>query len=226
MGDEQRSDHDSLQFERAVFQQPRAASCSRCGRKIADSYYEVDGAISCESCRQQGEFERDSIPTAQRLVRSVAFGSLAGALGALLYWGISALTGYQFGLIAIVVGFMVGLAVRAGSYAKGGWLYQAIAVALTYASIVSTYVPDLAEPLLASRGSSEPLSLLGKLAFVALAFAFALIAPVLAGTDNILGLIIIGIGLYEAWKLNKRRELVVSGPYHLGEQRVPGPRDG
>ena len=166
------------------------------------------------------------MPTTQRLVRSVAFGTAAAAVGAALYWGVSALTGYEVGLIAIAVGFMVGLAVRAGSYAKGGWLYQTIAVALTYASIVSSYVPDLAGPLMASRDSSEPLSLLGKVAVIGLVFAFALVAPVLAGTDNLIGLIIIGIGLYQAWKINKRRELVVSGPYRLGERPSAEPPDG
>ena len=226
VSDAQQPDHDSLQFERAEFQQPRDTSCSQCKRAITDSYYEVDGAIACESCRQQREFERDHVPTTRRLVRSVAFGTVAAAAGAALYWGVSALTGYEVGLIAIAVGFMVGLAVRAGSYAKGGWLYQTIAVALTYASIVSSHVPALAEGLLDSRDSSEPLSLLGKVALVGFVFAFALVAPVLAGTDNLIGLIIIGIGLYEAWKINKRRELVVSGPYRLGDRPSAEPRSG
>ena len=226
MSDAQQPGRDSLQFERAEFQQPRATTCSQCRTEITDSYYEVDGAIACESCRQQREFERDHVPTTRRLVRSVTFGTVAAAVGTALYWGVSALTGYEVGLIAIAVGFMVGLAVRAGSYAKGGWLYQTIAVALTYASIVSSYVPDLAEPLLASRDSSEPLSLLGKAAVVGFVFAFALIAPVLAGTDNLIGIIIIGIGLYQAWKINKRRALVVSGPYRLGERPFAEPPDG
>ncbi len=64
------------------------------------------------------------------------------------------------------------------------------------------------------------------MALVGFVFAFALVAPVLAGTDNLIGLIIIGIGLYEAWKINKRRELVVSGPYRLGDRPSAEPRSG
>jgi len=43
------------------------------------------------------------------------FGAVAAALGAGIYFGISALTGYEFGLVAIVVGLMVGWAVRRGA---------------------------------------------------------------------------------------------------------------
>ncbi len=46
-----------------------------------------------------------------------------------------------------------------------------------------------------------------------LAIAFA--APFLAGVENIMGLIIIAIGMYEAWKLNRRVELVITGPHGL-----------
>ncbi len=40
-------------------------------------------------------------------------------------------------------------------------------------------------------------------------------APFLMGADSIIGLIIIAIGLYEAWKLNKRNPIVITGPFDL-----------
>jgi hypothetical protein len=46
-------------------------------------------------------------------------------------------------------------------------------------------------------------------------FGDALAAPFLAGFRNILGLFIIGLGLYEAWRLNRRPQLVLSGPHRL-----------
>lgn len=226
MSDERLPESGPLQFERAEFQQPQAASCSQCKEAIADSYYEVDGAITCDACRRRREFERDHVSTSRRLVRSIAFGGFAGAVGAALYWGISAATGYEFGLIAIVVGLMVGVAVRAGSYGKGGWLYQAVAMALTYAAIVSTYVPDVARSLMGSSESTEPLGLFGNFMLVIIAFGFALVVPMLGGLDNLIGLIIIGIGLYEAWKINKRSDPAVSGPYRLGERSAAEPPSG
>jgi hypothetical protein len=50
-----------------------------------------------------------------------------------------------------------------------------------------------------------------------LGLAFA--APFLGGTSNIMGILIIGIGLYEAWKLNRRVPL--SGPFRFGPATPP-----
>jgi hypothetical protein len=47
------------------------------------------------------------------------------------------------------------------------------------------------------------------------AAVLALALPFLAGFKNIFGLVIIAIGLYEAWKINKRVKLDVTGPYHV-----------
>jgi hypothetical protein len=46
-------------------------------------------------------------------------------------------------------------------------------------------------------------------------------APFLAGVQNIMGLVIIGIGLYEAWKFNKRREWSISGPHAIATAPTP-----
>jgi hypothetical protein len=53
---------------------------------------------------------------------------------------------------------------------------------------------------------------------VAIVAVIAIAAPFLAGFENIIGLVIIGIGLYEAWKLNKRTELAISGPHALASR--------
>ena len=52
---------------------------------------------------------------------------------------------------------------------------------------------------------------------VALVFLMALAcaAPFLAGFENVIGLIILAIGLFEAWKLNKRTTFAVTGPHAL-----------
>lgn len=45
-------------------------------------------------------------------------------------------------------------------------------------------------------------------------------APFLAGIQNVIGIIIIGIGMYEAWKLNRRVPLVITGPHALAAPRA------
>jgi len=51
--------------------------------------------------------------------------------------------------------------------------------------------------------------------------AIAVAAPFLMGVSNVLGIIIIGIGLYEAWKINKRVPLVVHGPFQVADGAPP-----
>ena len=48
---------------------------------------------------------------------------------------------------------------------------------------------------------------------IVLVFAVALAAPFLAGAHNLIGLLIIGFALWEAWKFNRRRALPITGPY-------------
>ena len=43
--------------------------------------------------------------------------------------------------------------------------------------------------------------------------AFA--APFLAGFENILGILIIGFGLWQAWQLNRKRPFEVAGPFQV-----------
>jgi hypothetical protein len=58
--------------------------------------------------------------------------------------------------------------------------------------------------------------------FVVLLFAIAFIAPVLAGLQNIIGLLIIGFALWEAWKINKARQLNFTGPFSVNPQAAGG----
>ena len=51
-------------------------------------------------------------------------------------------TGWNFSLVAILVGYTVGGAVRTGSDDRGGLFYRLLAVFLTYSAIVGMFVPD------------------------------------------------------------------------------------
>jgi hypothetical protein len=52
--------------------------------------------------------------------------------------------------------------------------------------------------------------------FFGACFALSLAAPFLGGAQNAIGLLIIGFALWEAGKLNRRRQLAITGPYQLG----------
>lgn len=237
-----------LQLEKAEFASEAGPSaCQRCSLPLGRSYFQAGGQVLCESCK--GVLEQEAAQGAGfgggRFLRALLFGLPAAAVGAGIYYGVSALTGYEFGLVAIVIGLMVGAAVRAGSRRRGGWLYQGLAMFLTYNAIVATYVPALLQGLQEAQNEAAPaadvapaptaggeapavgstsqaaveagedLDLLGCLVGSVALFGLLYALPFLAGFENFIGWIIIAIGLYEAWKLNRRQTLEISGPYEL-----------
>jgi hypothetical protein len=252
------SQTEPLQFDRAEFENPAAAQaqCAECNRSLTGSYYDVNGRTVCEACRYTIESRSLAGSGAGRFLRAAGAGLGAAIAGALLYYAISALTGYEFGLIAIVVGFAVGSAVRWGSNGRGGWMYQSLAILLTYFAIVSTYIPPIVEGLrtaqaaetagatatpgqtdaaaeppatpAAAEGSAETtaaeadIAPVSPIAALLILLAIASVAPFLVGFQNIIGLIIIGIGLYEAWKLNRREVLTITGPHAIAPRVAAG----
>lgn len=46
-------------------------------------------------------------------------------------------------------------------------------------------------------------------------FIFALALPFMSGLQNILGLLIIGFGLYQAWQMNIKTKLNFQGPFEI-----------
>ena len=54
-------------------------------------------------------------------------------------------------------------------------------------------------------------------------FAFSLAAPFLVGAQNIIGLLIIGFALFEAWKINKRVPVRIAGPFQLAPLPATAP---
>lgn len=257
-----------LQFDAA---EPSAAaveslSCAVCQRPITGSYHMANQAIVCAGCRGRLERETTGGSGTGRLARALLFGAVGAAIGAGVYYAVLALSGYEVGLIAILVGWLVGLGVHKGSNGRGGWAYQAMAVLLTYFAIVSTYVPLLIRSIREQRASQSvsaaadssgvlfegdsvrltapasageqnsgiaattpvdsvataaaPERTLGRvlLAYVFL-FGVAAALPFLAGLGNIIGILIIGFALYQAWKMNKRSDIQFSGPYQVGAPR-------
>jgi hypothetical protein len=113
-------------------------TCAACHQLIASSYYVVNGNVTCEPCRTHIVTEWNRSSPRGRFGKALGLGLVAAVLGAGLYFGIAALTGYEFGLVAVVLGLMVGGAVRKGSNGRGGRRYQLLAVFLTYTAVVVT----------------------------------------------------------------------------------------
>lgn len=200
---------ESLQFDRAEFQQPAAATtCVACNTAITGTYFEVNGKLVCPGCEQQLRASRTGGSRARRALTALVFGVAAALAGALLYSGVARLTGYNIGLVAIAVGWMVGTAVSRGSSGRGGVGYQLLALVLTYVSVGMSIAPEA----LAQAGSET--SGAGR---IFLGVFVTLTGPVFVGMEAPLSGLIYGFGLWEAWRRNARVKLEVSGPFQVAQ---------
>jgi hypothetical protein len=219
---------EDLQFEHAEFATPAPAqSCAHCGAAAVPEYHELNGKVFCAACRQRIEASLEKMRTSGSMWRAFLYGFGAAVVGSVIYYAVSAITGFQFGLIAVVIGFGVGKAVRKGSGSLGGRRYQILAVLLTYFSIASTNVPPIIKYMSEHATKNQaaastppapkpPIRLpkpLGVLAGIVLLFGLALALPILNIAHDFLGIIIIGIGLWEAWKFTRRVKVEFKGPF-------------
>jgi predicted secreted protein len=211
--------------------------CKVCKRTISDAYFEINGQVTCAPCRDRVSAQLEGKPPFDTVLRAAWYGTVAAAVGSTLFFVVAKITGYELGIIGIVVGVIVGMGVRKGAKGRGGPVFQALAMFLTYTAVVATYVPGLLEAIDARSSNqasatpaaepgtptaesapaapSRPRTLGVKVMVVIIVVAVAYAAPFLAGTKNIMGIIILGIAVYEAWKINKRLRLSVSGPHRL-----------
>jgi hypothetical protein len=191
-----------LQFERAEYSGGNTGpACCTCKEPATPQYHQFNGRVFCTNCRQQIEQSIQQLHQTGSMAQAALFGLGAAVLGSVIFYGVTALTGYELGLIGVLVGYLVGKAVRKGSGSTGGLQYQVLAIVLTYISIASTYVLGVH-----STGDVPYLKL----------FTFAVMAPVMGGFQNVLGIIIIGIALWQAWKMNRRVEVTFTGPFAAG----------
>jgi len=239
-----------MQFDKVEGPGPAAPpACAQCHRPL-DEYFALGGHMFCRTCIA-------GFRAGASFWRALLYGAGAALVGTIVWFAILKLFNYELGIIGIVVGLFVGVAVRKGARGLGGWKFQALAMALTYVSITASYVPlvlksvvDAADrdekktkdepvadgtanegapapgaPPVAEPAAKKPPAAVsgGAVAFAFLVvFGIALAMPFLAGAGNFMGWIIIGIALYEAWKLNRR--VPITGPFRFGGGlSVPAP---
>ena len=196
---------NDLQFERADFTAPVAAKCSACQQPLLGAYFSANGQVLCARCAESLRAQLGGVgSSAGRFAQAAAFGAGAAVLGGAVYGAVMAYLHAELALISIGVGIGVGKAVRKGSGQRGGWRYQLLAAALTYASVCGAYgffyYHGLTDP------TADDIS--------GLIFA-AYRLPFLRGFENVIGILIIGFGVYQAWQMNRGIALEIAGPHPL-----------
>jgi len=227
---------DSLDFERAEGASQSAPACAQCSTPITDRYFTLGPHVLCEPCHLAFRNAKAPGNAASRFLGAAALGTAAAAVGCALWLVVTKLTGYEIGLIAIAIGYLVGMAVHVGARRMGGMAYQLLAVFLTYSAIVMTYVPMIANQFIANEGYQQeaqtadsdagtdegvnlerPVTRPGvdKLAAWVVAIPLAYMVPFLMGFENAIGLLIIGFALWQSFRMNTKLKVDLQGPFRL-----------
>ena len=246
-----------LQFDRVVTESTSsappsklAAICAACQTSIETEYYDVNGNILCSRCRTAVESAAETPRGIVPLVTAGAFGLGAGVIGAIIYYAVMAIAHLEIGIVAILIGYMVGYAVRTGARGRGGRRFQVLAVALTYASVALAYTPIAVKQALDANRQKAPASTTSRnsndvaatdssraattkpsaggllLGFVFLsAFIAALPVLVVVGSfpSGLISAFIIFIGMKQAWRMTGAPWLQILGPYRVGAAPASAP---
>jgi len=221
----------ALSFERAEFESEVAPglACAFCRSPLHSQYWEITRRPACDQCRVTVQSQVATSLSAPRFLRALGYGALAAAAGCTAWIVVTRVTGYEIGLVAVGIGYLVGKAVRKGAGGFGGTRYQVLALTLTYAAITLASLPAVLEVVAhpsdghaaATRlAAHASVSVLGLVWACLVVVGIALASPFLQGAENILGIFILGIGLYEAWKLTRALPIPILGPFSI-QQGAP-----
>jgi hypothetical protein len=218
------------------------APCAECRGPIADTYFEADDTVICAACQKRIASAPPNHPTGG-IGRALGLGILAALGGAAAYFTLLATTGREMTVLILLLGFLVGKAVRIGAHGRGGRRFQWLAVILTYLSISATYVPFVMkgysatsalavteafamptpEARFLSVAAAPPAPVIAaapSLGSTAVGFGglllLAVAAPLLEGASNLFGLIFTLAALAQAWRMNRSTTRVITGPYRVG----------
>jgi hypothetical protein len=245
-----------LQFDRIVTDSPSsvvpsspAAVCAACQSLIATEYYQVNGTTVCERCRLAIESHAETPAGIAPLVKAGVFGFGAGLVGAAIYYAVIAIANLEIGIVAILIGYMVGYSVRKGAGGRGGRRFQVLAVALTYASVALAYAPlafqqaieadrkdqkSAAAPANAGQppvvqedvreSDAEPRSsgiLLSLAVLLGLIAALPMLVVFGGLPMSLISGAIIFFGMRQAWVMTATPQLQIYGPYRVGAEAAP-----
>ena len=216
------NDPQPVQFDRAEFQSTstNATPCAQCKQPIIQSYHEVGGHLICSQCRDSLA-QGTGASGGRRFLRSFGAGLAAAIAGAAVWWGVRTLIHLEAGIISIGIGIAVAKAIKWGTFGRGGRAYQVLAVLLTYVAVALNYTPDVYKGLVTGDSTITPSSIAARIVVLILAFGLAAAVPFLSGLGNVIGIVIIAFGLFQAWKLSARTELTITGPFSVAPAAPP-----
>jgi hypothetical protein len=193
---------EPIQFEKAEFAGPSATACAACGRRIVETYWEANGHLVCTECKDKLTGKRESATGL-----ALSWGLAVAAVGA-LGWALLLKAGIVAGLLAVGIGWGMGWAMHRATEGRTTRFLQVAAVLLTVLSVVAGF------------GTYFVWEFDGEVSLGVV--ITALLVGVLAIKESSpLTWLIIGFGLWEAWRRTAPPVLNVTGPYRLSAQQKP-----
>ena len=210
-----------LQFDQVEWQDLRP-KCTACGEVLEGTYFQLAGHNICPNCAEQVRTGQQR-PSMTAVLRGALYGLGAAIVGAAGYALFLVLTNIEFAWITIGIGWLIGTAMRQGSGGLGGRRMQVLAVLLAYFAITISSAPVIARQWLqsaqaeAAKNKEKPPREVTPAGYVVVA-AIALLSPVLSFLGGgivspLLGLFILAVGLYQAWRMTARDARHLAGPF-------------
>ena len=244
---------EALQFDRATtvsgsVPPSPVVVCKGCSLTITTQYYDVNGHALCGTCRDGVAAAAETPNGIAAFVKAACFGAGAGVVGAAIYYAVIAFAHLEIGIVAILIGYMVGYSVRRGANGRGGRRFQVLAAVLTYLAVAMAYSPlaiqeamqdkkPAAQPAAATAGTEAPAPvsdpdtrppvqrpsngvLFTFVVLVGLMLALPVLVVVGSFPSGLISAFIIFIGMRQAWKMTTAPVLRIAGPYRVGASQA------
>ena len=187
---------------------PTATRCGRCNAALSETERVAAGdRVFCRTCYDILKLQlRTGVAAMSQDINYpiAAIGAiLGGVVGALAWWGLTVLTQIGFGLVAVVIGLLVGHGTLLFAGGKRSFGLQMLAVTVGALSfLVAVYLVNMTfiNQALAQQGAT------GRIAFPPA--SLNMLYQVIAANFGIMKLVFLGIVVYEGWVIPRPIKLV------------------
>jgi hypothetical protein len=195
-------DPSDLQFERATYESaPSGVTCAMCGKAVTREYWQWVGRVTCGTCLDRVRALEANAGSAQTFARAALMGT-ATAFGCGVGYAVLVGTAQlRLALVTIGIAYLVGTVIRKATGNISGRQYQVLAVALTYVAGAMGNIPLLWRGIPDHVSPGNVLTLLS--------------VPIVEAGHDPINVLIIGLGLVEAWRRTRPVPMTVTGPYRV-----------
>jgi hypothetical protein len=213
-----------LQFDHATYDQPKTGvTCGMCKKPVGREYWQWMGRVVCASCREQVRGLEAAANTRATFATAVGAG-VATSLACGVAYGVFSYRwpNVEWAIVTIGIGYAIAAVIRKATKNVGGRRYQVLAAVLTYAAATPQYAHNLVPRAAVALWLAHPGAMLPWLLISPVIFTYH--GLVNAQMNALFGPVIIGIGVWEAWRRSRGLPMVVTGPFRVAPAaQVPAP---